>query len=97
MALALAGGGALSLAVADGIGFLSPSTEAVFTLLFIAGWVLLAWAAIVGGVVAVHLVRAAAGRRRPALIDTVLVLATVAVIAGVVHAHPLTGSSSGVG
>lgn len=95
--LALALGAALALAVGDAVGFLSPSAEAVFTLSVIAGWALLGWAAIVGGVVAIHLIRAVAARHRPALVQTVLVAATAVIIAGVIWAHPLVGSGGGAG
>ena len=98
MALALAGCAALLLAVGDVIGFVSQSTDAVFTLLWVVGWVLLAWATIIGGAVLVHLIlRAITFRRRPALVETVLVVASAVVIAGVIYAHPLVGSGTGVG
>jgi hypothetical protein len=96
-ALALAGCAALLLAVGDAIGFVSPSAEAVFTVMFVVGWVFLAWATIVGGAVLIHLIRVVAVGRRPALIETLLVVATAAVIAGVIFTHPLAGSGSGVG
>ena len=94
VALGLAGCAALSLAVGDAIGFVTDRTEAVFALLFMVGWMLLAWATIVGGVVSVHLIRVSF-RRSPALIEIALVVATAAVIAGVILTHPLAGSGSG--
>ena len=98
MALALAGCAALLLAVGDVIGFVSQSNDAVFILLWIVGWVLLAWATIIGGAVLVHLIfRAINFRRRPALIETVLVVAFAVVIAGVIYSHPLVGSGTGAG
>lgn len=97
VALALAGCAALTFAVGDAVGFLSPGAEAVATLSWLVGWMLLAWATFVGGAVLVHLVRAVALRRRPALVEVVLVLATAAVIAGVIVTYPPAGSGSGVG
>ena len=97
VALALAGCSALSFAVGDAVGFVSPSAEAVFTFSWLVGWMLLAWATIVGGAVAIHLIRAVASRRRPARVEIVLIVATAAVIAGVILTHPLAGSGAGVG
>ncbi len=97
VALGLAVCAALSFAVGDAIGFVSPSTEAMFTLLWMVGWALLAWAMIIGAVVSVHLVRKGAFLRRPVLREAVLIIATAAVIAGVIFAHPLVGSGAGTG
>lgn len=97
VALALAGCVALSFAVGDAIGFVSPSAEAVFTFSWLVGWMLLAWATFVGGAVSVHLIRAVALRRRPALIEALLVVASATVIAVVIHTYPLAGSRAGVG
>jgi hypothetical protein len=97
VALALAGCAALSLILGDAIGFGSPGAEAVSTPLWILGWVLLAWATIVGAAASVLLIRAAALRRRPALIEAALIVATVVVIAGVIWSHPLAGTGTGVG
>ena len=97
VALALAGCAALLLAVGDAIGFVDPTTEAVFTLSWIVGWMLLAWSTIVGGAVLVYLIYGVASRRRTALSEIVLVVATAAVIATAVWAHPLAGSGTGVG
>ena len=47
--------------------------------------------------VSVHLVRALALRRRPGLSETVLSVATAAVIAGVAWTYPLAGSGAGAG
>jgi hypothetical protein len=93
----LAGCAALSFAVGDAIGFVTRRAEAVSTLSWLVGWVFLAWATIVGGAVAVHVIRAVALRRRPTLVQTVLVVATAAVIVGLIWAHPLFGSGAGVG
>ena len=95
VALALAGCSALLLALGDAIGFVNPGTEAVFTLSWIVGWMLLAWATMVVGAVLVYLIRGVASRRRPPLIEAVLVFATAAIIGGVVWAHPLAGSGAG--
>lgn len=97
VALALAACAALSFAVGDATGFLTPSAEAVFTLSWMVGWGLLAWATIVAGVASVHLLHGVASRRRLALIDAVLVVATVGVIVVVIRTHPLVGSGAGVG
>ena len=97
MALALAACAALSFAVGDATGFLTPGAEAAFTLSWMVGWGLLAWATIVAAVVAVHLLRGVASRRGLATIDTVLVGGTVAVIVVVICTHPVVGSGAGVG
>ncbi|WP_353987525.1 hypothetical protein [Ruicaihuangia caeni] len=97
VALALAACAGLSLAVGDAIGFVSPSAEAGFTLLFVAGWVLLIAAIVVGVAVLVRVIRAVAFGRRPPLLETAFVVATVAIIAAVVVTHPLIGSGSGAG
>jgi hypothetical protein len=96
VALVLAGGAALSLAASHVIDVMNPVAESVVTFAFLAGWVLLAWAAILGGAVAVHLVRTAP-HRRPSRIESVLVVATAAVITWAICAYPLAGSGSGVG
>jgi hypothetical protein len=97
VALGLAVVGGASLVVAEGVGFLTPEAEAVFTLSVIAGWVLLVWSAvvatIVAAIVAVSLVRASA-RRRPRRAEVALVVATAIVIAISVAAHPPFGSGS---
>jgi len=93
----LAGCAALSLAVGDAVGFVSASAEALSTLSWVVGWVLLTWAVIAGGAVAVHLVRAVVLRRRVAPIEVGLVVATVAVIAWTICTHPLAGSGAGTG
>lgn len=97
LALGLAVCGALSLAVADAVGFLTPETEALFSLSTILGWVLLAWALVLGGAVAFHLVRSGPARRVTTRVDALLVVASVAVVAVAVVIHPLMGSGSGVG
>lgn len=97
MSLALAATAAVLLALGDMIGFRTPVAEAVSTALWIAGWVLLVWAMIVGAVAAVGLVRGAVARRRPALLDTVSVVAVAVVIIGTIAVHPLAGAGSAVG
>jgi hypothetical protein len=97
VALLLSVLGATALGIGAGIGFLTPATETVFTALALAGWLLLVWAALLGGVAAVGLVRSALARRRSAPLPSALVIATGVVIATVLIAQPLVGSSGAVG
>ena len=94
-ALALAVSAALVLGVADAIGFVSDSAEALFIAAQILGWILLAWATLVGGLGAIQLGRRLVSRQSPALLDVLLIAAGAAVIVAVICAHPLWGSGSG--
>ncbi|GAA4969250.1 hypothetical protein [Kineococcus glutinatus] len=92
--LVLAGSAALALGAADAIGFTTENAEAVFTVVVLLGWTLLVWAAIVGGLCVVQLLRRLLTRRAPAWPGVLLLGAGVAVIVAVVGAHPLWGSGS---
>lgn len=74
-----------------------PSSDELPTLLVVVGWLLVAWAIVVGGFALTHLIRTVRIDRRPSLIDAVLLGATVLVIASVMWLHPLTGSGTGGG
>ena len=93
--LALAGCAALVLGVADAIGVVSDSDEALFIAAQILGWTLLAWATLFGGLGAIQLGRRLGSRQVPALADILLDAAGAAVIVAVIWAHPLWGSGSG--
>lgn len=97
VSLALAATAAVLLALGDMIGFRTPVAEAVSTAVWIAGWVLLVWAMIVGAASAAGLIREAVARRRPMLRDTVLVAAVAVVIIGTIAVQPLAGTGSAVG
>jgi hypothetical protein len=96
VALALAAGAALVLSFADLIWFGTPSTGGPgLSLLYIAGWALMVWAVVIGIVAVAHVVHAIRTRRLAA-IEIVLVVTTAAIMASVILARPLTGSSGGV-
>lgn len=98
VALAMAAGAAVALAAADVIWLgTSDADGAGAMLLSVVGWTLLVWAALVGVAVVVHLVRSAAAGRRLAPIEIVLLIATAAVVSGVLIVHPLVGSGQGFG
>jgi hypothetical protein len=97
VALGLATCGAAAIATGAAIGFLDPVSESLFVLLAILGWMLLVWAALVGGAAAVRLVRDAVARRPLALGSTILVIATTVVIVVTAVAYPLFGSSGATG
>ncbi|WP_432492193.1 hypothetical protein [Kineococcus auxinigenes] len=96
-ALALAGCAALALGAAEVVGFTSESAEQLFTALWVLGWVLLAWAVVIGGTCVVQLVRRLVRRRGTAWPEALLLVAGAAVVVAVVRAHPLWGSGSGAG
>jgi hypothetical protein len=96
VALGLATCGAAALTTAAAIGFLDPVSESLFVALAIIGWMLLVWAGLVGGAVAVRLVRDAVTRRTFPLGPAVLVVVTTVVIVATTIAYPLVGSSGGL-
>ena len=95
-ALALAAGAAASFGIGDAVGFLSDATEDVFVVTWLLGWVLLAWAAIVGGGYAVLLGLRWRSRRPVSRPEAALVAASLALIAVVLATHPLWGTGSAV-
>lgn len=98
VALAMAGGAAIALGVADAVWFGIPTADGPgLALLYIVGWALLVWAVLVGLVGLVHLVRSGRAGRRPTPVEVVLLAAAAAVVVGVLLAHPLIGSGHGVG
>ena len=95
-ALGMAGTAAVLLGAADAIWVGIPTSDGPgLSLLYITGWALLSWAGIVGLIVAVLVVRSVVSRRRPALLEVVLIIATAAVIVGVLLVRPFAGSSEG--
>ena len=96
-ALVLAAGAAVSLGVCRAVGFLSDAAEGVFVVTWLLGWVLLAWAAIVGGGYAVLLGRRWLSRRPVSRSEAALVAASLALIVVVLATHPLWGTGSAVG
>ncbi|WP_166878691.1 hypothetical protein [Salinibacterium sp. ZJ450] len=96
-AIALATGAAVSFAVGDAVGFLSDAAEGVFVVTWLLGWVLLAWAAIIGGGYAVLLGLRRLSRRPVSRSEAVLVAVSLALIAVVMATHPLWGTGSAVG
>ncbi|MFE1663863.1 hypothetical protein [Microbacterium sp. P02] len=95
VALVLGLASALTFAVGDVAGALSPDPDALISFTWILGLALLVWATIAFVVVMALIVRDFASRRRPALIEALLVIATLAVIAATLAAHPLFGSGGG--
>lgn len=96
-AMAMAAGAAACFAVGDAVGFLTDATEDVFIVSWLLGWVLLSWAAIVGGGYAVHLGFRLRARQRVYRQETALVAVTLLLIAVVAATHPLWGTGTGVG
>lgn len=93
LALLLAAMGAVALTIGSTIGFLTPATESLFTLLTLAGWTLLVWAALLGGAAAVGVIRTVARAGRAPAAAPVLVIVTAVVITAVVVSQPLFGAS----
>lgn len=79
---------AATLATADVLGA-APAHEQVAVLLWLAGWVLLVWAAVLGVATTVGSVRA--GRRA----DAALALLGLVCVVAVAVLHPLAGSGGG--
>ncbi|MET0932109.1 MAG: hypothetical protein ABWX56_00230 [Mycetocola sp.] len=96
-ALALAVGAAVCLGVGDAIGFVSATAEDVFVATWLLGWVLLAWAAIVGGGYAVLLGYRWFSHRHVASVEAALVATSLALTAVVMATHPLWGAGSALG
>jgi hypothetical protein len=96
-ALALAAGAAVSFGVGDAVGFLSDAAEDMFVLTWLLGWVLVAWAAILGGGYAVSLGVRRRSRRPVSRSDVALVAASFALTGAVLVTHPLWGLGSGGG
>jgi hypothetical protein len=95
--LVLAACAAALFIVGDAIGFVRPGTEGVFTLAYVAGWVLLTAGILVGVVAVVSLIRGIVSSRVVGWVEALLMVAAGAVIAGVVWTHPFAGTGSGAG
>lgn len=103
-ALVLAGCCAGLFGLSDAVVFGSDATvnefmiaEDVFTIFGLLGWVLLAWAAILGGGYAVLLGSRAASGQRVFGSQVAVVAVALALIVLVLAAHPLWGTGSSVG
>lgn len=88
-ALVLAGAALLLLTIADLVWTSTTADESASVPLFVLGWVLLAWALIVGVVGVVGLLRRPSGR------ETALLAATTALVVLTCTLHPLVGSGAG--
>ena len=95
-ALALAVGAAASFAIGDAVGIFTRAAEDVSVLTWLMGWVLLGWAAIIGGGYAVVLCLRSLSRRPVSLVQVTLAASALALIAVVLATHPLWGTGSGV-
>ncbi|MBF0815732.1 hypothetical protein E4U02_04835 [Microbacterium paludicola] len=95
--LALAGCAAVSLMVGDAIWRGIPDSDSLPTILMILGWLLLAWAVIVGAFVIVRAVRTTAHRGRIAPSDAVMLAASAAVVVALLVAYPVFGTGGGTG
>lgn len=95
VSLVLAGCAALSLVLGDAVLHAVPDADALIILLFVFGWVLVAWAAI-GVVVALARLLSVGGfLRRSVRVESAFVLAATAVIVGTTCMYPLIGTGSG--
>lgn len=103
LTLALAGGAALLIGVADAVGFRTQRAESLFTPAWVLGWALLVWAVIIGTVCVIHLGHRLLARRRRAPtpagtgIRLLLLISSAVVITAVVWRHPWWGSGAGAG
>ncbi|GAB7191327.1 hypothetical protein NUM3379_20340 [Kineococcus sp. NUM-3379] len=95
--LVLAASAALLFAVADAVAHLHPGADAPFVILWLLGWTLLAWAVLVGGLVAVRLLHRLLAWRGPAWSEVLPLVAGAAVVVTVICTHPLWGSGSARG
>ena len=96
-ALALAVGAAAFFGVGGGLGTMSGLAEDLFVFTWLMGWVLLVWAAVIGGGCAVRLGLRSLSRRPVSVLEVALVASTLALIAVLLATHPLWGSGSAVG
>ncbi|WP_146070015.1 hypothetical protein [Cryobacterium sp. Y29] len=96
-ALALAVGAAASFGIGDAVGILSDAAEGVSVFAWLMGWVLLAWAVLVGGGYAVLLGLRSRSRRPVSRVHVALTACALALIAVVLVTHPLWGTGSAVG
>lgn len=97
LVLALAVCAAIALIVGDAIWRGIPDSDSLPTMLMILGWLMLAWAAIVGAFLIVGAVRATARRGRLAPSEAVMLFASAAVVVALLVAYPVFGSGSGSG
>lgn len=94
IALVMALGSAVMLAIANAIWYGIPSSGGSgLSLLFIGGWVLLAWAAMVSMAVLVYLISSAVTGKRREPLEYVFIAASIVLVVGIVIAQPLTGSA----
>lgn len=94
LAIALAGGAALCLAIGQVLGFGTDALETLFLITWLLGWALLAGATLITGGYAVQLVRHTRARLPVSAVNTGLLLAALALIIVVVLLYPLWGSGS---
>jgi hypothetical protein len=94
VALALAGVAAMMLWIADAVWYGVPSSGGPgISLLFIGGWVLLAWAALLAIGVVVFVLSSSSSRRGLRPLEFGLLAATIVLVAGILVMHPLAGSA----
>ena len=97
-ALILGCGAAVSLCVSSRISGGPTSADPLVSLLWLIGWALVVWAALVALGYAVHLVLRAREGRHPVLLpEVVLTTAALLLVGAGVAANPLLGSGSGSG
>ncbi|MET1154625.1 hypothetical protein [Arthrobacter sp.] len=95
--LVLSAGAAASLGAGDAVGFLSDAAEDIFVIAWLLGWVLLVWAAILGGGYAVLLSLRGPSRRPVSRMEAVLGATSLGITAVVLVTHPLWGTGSALG
>lgn len=93
-AFTLAVGAAVLLGASQTVGFLSDAAEDLFIVTWILGWLMLAWAAILGGGYALLVVHRWRSRQTVTGLEAVLTAAALALVAVVLVSHPLWGTGS---
>ncbi|MCP2032091.1 hypothetical protein L1277_002190 [Okibacterium sp. HSC-33S16] len=88
---------ALCFLVSDTVGFLSEPAEALFIVTWLAGWVSVVWATLLGAGGVFLLIRRAPSGQSVSRAEVALIVGAFLIIIAVVVSHPLWGSGSAVG
>ncbi|MHA7278202.1 hypothetical protein ACX80H_00415 [Arthrobacter sp. MDT2-2] len=97
IALGMVLGGWAAFLIVDRVGFISEAAEYASTLLWLVGWVAIAWALMLVGAQFVHFGLLVRTRGPIALWDVFLTGATALLLYIVIAGHPLWGEGTGFG